>query len=178
SLDPETGKIYVPLGSASPNFNASTRQTPNYYSHHMMAINVTNGKILWATPFIGHGTVLDVSVPDTHDWDTSWGSSISRVTIDNIQKKLVIRHDKMGNVIAMDAATGEEIGWKVLAKRNNTESIPSPTGSGMIWDYGVYNYHAVDSNTLYIAATNRGLNFFTDGLSGHKIPPPRTIEQG
>jgi len=71
SLDPETGKIYIPLGSASPNFNASTRQTPNFYSNHMMAINVTNGKILWATPFIAHGTVLDVRVPDTHDWDTS-----------------------------------------------------------------------------------------------------------
>lgn len=179
SLDPETGKIYVPLGSASPNFNASTRQTPNFYSNHMMAINVTNGKILWATPFIAHGTVLDVSVPDTHDWDTSWGSSISRVILDNnTQEKLVVGHDKMGNVIAMNAVTGKEIWWKSLGKRYNTDSMPSSDGSGMIWSYGVYSYHAVDSDSLYIAATNRGLNFFTDGISGHKIAAPHTIEQG
>jgi hypothetical protein len=35
------------------------------------------------------------------DWDTSWGSTISRVT-----------HDKMGNVIAMNARTGQELWGK------------------------------------------------------------------
>ena len=29
-----------------------------------------------------------------------------------------------------------------------------------------------------LRATNRGLNFFTDGISGHKIAAPHTIEQG
>jgi outer membrane protein assembly factor BamB len=85
----------------------------------------------------------------------------------------------MGNVIAMDAATGKEIWWKTLGKQYNTNRIPLPNGSGMIWSYGVYNYHAIDNNnTLYITATNRGLNFFTDGISGHKIAAPHTIEQG
>ncbi len=179
SLDPETGLAYFPLGSASPNFNASTRQTPNLYSNHMIALNITNGKLVWATPFISHGAVLDVMVPDVHDWDTSWGSSISKVKLeDGTEKKMVIGHDKMGNVIAMDALTGEEIWWKTLGKQHRTNVIPSPNGTGMIWSYGVYNYHAVDENTLYITATNRGLNFFTDGISGHKIAPPDTIEQG
>ena len=59
SLDPETGLLYIPLGSASPNFNASTRQTPNLYSNHMVAVNITNGDLIWATPFIAYGTVLD-----------------------------------------------------------------------------------------------------------------------
>ncbi len=75
SFDPEEGILYLPLGSASPNFNASTRQTPNLYSNHMIAVNVTSGEIIWATPFIAQGTVLNhLMVPDTHDWDTSWGS--------------------------------------------------------------------------------------------------------
>jgi outer membrane protein assembly factor BamB len=144
-----------------------------------MAVNVTNGKIIWTTPFISHGTVLNVSVPDTHDWDTSWGTSVSQITTDsNQQRKLVIGHDKMGNVIAMDASTGKEIWWKELGIHYNASSIPSPNGSGTIWAYGVYNYHAVDNDTVYIPATNRGLNFFTDGISGHKVAPPHTIEQG
>ena len=48
----------------------------------------------------------------------------------------------------------------------------------MIWSNGIYNYHVVDEGTLYITATNRGLNFFTDGLSGHKEDPENSIEQG
>ena len=47
--------------------------------NHIIAVNVTNGKIIWAMPFIDYGTVLDMRVPDTHDWDTSWGSSISYI---------------------------------------------------------------------------------------------------
>lgn len=179
SFDPETGLLYIPLGSASPNFNATTRQSPNFYSNNMVCINITNGKIVWATPFIAFGTVLPVGLPDTHDWDTSWGSSISKVQLPNgTGFKIVIGHDKKGNVMAMNAATGKEIWWTTLGKEINTESLPSPNGSGMVWSYGVFNYHAVDGNTVYIPATNRGLNYFTDGISGHKISPPNTIEQG
>ena len=181
SLDPETGIVYIPLGNPSPNFNASTRQTLNLYSNHMVAVNITNGKMIWATPFIAYGTVLNVRVPDTHDWDTSWGSSISKVTFDNgTQKKVVVGHDKMGNVIAMDANTGKEIWWRTIGKQYNTNRIPLPNGSGMIWSYGVNNYHAVDNSnkTLYIAATNKGVNIFTNGISGYKIPASHTIEQG
>lgn len=179
SIDPDTGIAYIPLGSASPNFNASTRQSPNLYSNHMIAVDIREGKIIWATPFIAHGTVLNVKVPDSHDWDTSWGSSVSNVKFENgSSKRIVIGHDKMGNVIAMDASTGEEIWWTTLGRQVNTDSIPSPSGSGMIWSYGIYNYHAVDENNLYITATNRGLNFFTEGLSGHKEDPENSIEQG
>ncbi|MBA2267535.1 MAG: PQQ-binding-like beta-propeller repeat protein [Nitrosopumilus sp.] len=179
SIDVDTGIAYIPLGSASPNFNASTRQSPNLYSNHMVAVDIKEGKIIWATPFIAHGTVLNIQVPDTHDWDTSWGSSVSNVKYENgSSKKIVIGHDKMGNVIAMDALTGEEIWWKTLGKQINISSLPSPSGSGMIWSFGIYNYHAVDEDTLYITATNRGLNFFTDGLSGHKEDPENSIEQG
>ncbi|WP_458743318.1 outer membrane protein assembly factor BamB family protein [Candidatus Nitrosocosmicus sp. T] len=179
SIDADTGIAYIPLGSASPNFNASTRQSPNLYSNHMVAVDIKQAKIIWATPFIAHGTVLNLKVPDTHDWDTSWGSSVSNIKFENgSSKKIVIGHDKMGNVIAMDALTGEEIWWTTLGRQVNIDSLPSPSGSGMIWAYGVYNYHAVDDDTLYITATNRGLNFFTDGISGHKEDPENSIEQG
>jgi alcohol dehydrogenase (cytochrome c) len=179
SLDPDTGVLYMPLGSASPNFNAGTRQTPNLYSNHMVAVNITNGKLIWATPFIAHGTVLNATVPDSHDWDTSWGSSISKAALSNgTEIKIVIGHDKMGNVIAMDARTGQELWWKTLGEQYRTDVVPSPNGSGMVWSYGVYNYHAVDNSTLYISATNRRLNYFTDGISGHKTSAPNSIEQG
>jgi alcohol dehydrogenase (cytochrome c) len=179
SIDPDNRITYIPLGSASPNFNASTRQSPNLYSNHMVALNITNGTMLWATPFISQGTVLNVTVPDTHDWDTSWGSSVSSVRLqNNTEMKIVVGHDKMGNVIAMDPKSGAEIWWRTLGLQHKTDQNPQPNGSGMIWAGGVYNFHAVDNNTLFISATNRGLNFFTDGISGHKVAAHNTIEQG
>jgi alcohol dehydrogenase (cytochrome c) len=179
SLDPETGIIYIPLGNAAPYYNATTRQTPNLYSNHMVALNITNGKIIWATPFVAHGTVLDVKVPDTHDWDTSWGSSVTKVTLNNgTQKKVVVGHDKMGNVIGMDAATGKEIWWKNLGKQYRTDVIPMPNGSGIIWAFGVFTYHAVDNDTLYITATNRSLNYFTDDMGGRVVGAPDTFGLG
>ena len=179
SLDPETGIVYIPLGNAAPYYNATTRQTPNLYSNHMVALNITNGKIVWSTPFVAHGTVLDVKVPDTHDWDTSWGSSVTKITLNNgTQKKVVVGHDKMGNVIAMDATTGKEIWWKTLGQQYRTNVIPLPNGSGIIWSYGVFSYHAVDNDTLYITATNRSLDYFTDGISGHVVGAPNTFGLG
>ena len=83
-------------------------------------------------------------------------------------------------VIAMDATTGKEVWWRTIGPHYNTESIPSRNGSGMIWFYGISNYHAVDdaSKTLYISATNRGVNYFTDGIAGHKKTAPHTIQDG
>ena len=120
-------------------------------------------------------------MPDTHDWDTSWGSRISMVTYNNgTRKKLVIGHDKMGNIKAMDAATGKPIWWKTIEPKYNTKSIPSRNSSGMIWFYEISNYHAVDAagNTMYISATNRGVNYFTDVVAGHKKTAPHTYKIG
>lgn len=34
------------------------------------------------------------------------------------------------------------------------------------------------SHTLHISATNRGVNYFTDGIAGHKNTAPHTIQDG
>jgi alcohol dehydrogenase (cytochrome c) len=172
SFDPQYKILYMPLGNPTPDFNASTRLTPNLYANHMVAVNITNGKLVWAVPFIAEGTVLKVRLPDTHDWDTSWGSSVSNVRYDNgTYRKVVIGHDKMGNMIAMNAATGKELWWETMGSNYHTETIPLPKGSGPVWTYGIDAYHAVDShNSLYVTTNGRGLNFFTNGMSGHRTP--------
>jgi alcohol dehydrogenase (cytochrome c) len=84
---------------------------PNKYANHMVAVNVTNGKLVWATPFIAEGTVLkDVTLPETHDWDMGWGASVTKVSFDNgTVRKVVIGGDKMGHAMAMDALTGRPL---------------------------------------------------------------------
>jgi outer membrane protein assembly factor BamB len=179
SLDPQTRILYMPLGNPTPNYNGSTRLTANLYANHMIALNITTGKLVWATPFISERTVLNVRSLDTHDWDTSWGSSVTNVTFGNgTQKKMVIGHDKMGNIIGMDAATGKELWWRTMGKQYHADTIPQPNGSGVVWTYGIDDYHAVDNNTLYVTTNGRGLNFFTNGIVGYKTPTTNAVELG
>jgi alcohol dehydrogenase (cytochrome c) len=114
--------------------------------------------LVWATPFISEGSVLKIRLPDTHDWDTSWGSSLTNDTFGNgTQKKIVIGHDKMGNIIGMNAATGKELWWKTMGTQNHADTIPERNGSGIVWTYGIDNYHAVDNNTLYVTTNGRAV---------------------
>jgi alcohol dehydrogenase (cytochrome c) len=184
SLDPATGILYMPIGNARPQFNATTRESPNLYANHMLAVNITNGKIVWATPFIAEGTVFDdvKKIPDTHDWDTSWGSNIRKVTYENgTQKKLVIGHDKMGHVMAMDAATGNEIWWRTIGTIYRTDAQPRSNGSGEVWpgtSHGIQAYSAADNDTIYVASSSMGFNYFTKGFSGYAVPLFDSISNG
>jgi len=91
SFDADTGLLYFPTGNATPDFNATTRQGEQLFANHMLAINITNGQLVWATPFISQGTVLqNVKIPDSKDHDTSWGSTISNVKFDNGALKKVV----------------------------------------------------------------------------------------
>jgi alcohol dehydrogenase (cytochrome c) len=184
SLDPETGALYIPVGNARPQFNATTRQGSNLYANHMMAIDITKGKMLWATPFIAKGTVFDdiKRLPDTHDWDTSWGSNVVKVKLGTgPEKKAVIGHDKMGHVMAMDAGTGEPLWWRTIGTIHRTDAIPTPNGSGEVWPgthHGIEAYSAADNKTVYVASSSMGFDYFTQGLGGYVVPVFKSIGNG
>ncbi len=186
SFDPQTGTLYIPVGNASPDFNADGRPAPNKYVNHVIAIDIKTGKLRWATPFIEQGTVLkNVKIPDTHDYDTSWGTTLSTVKLSNgTEMKIVIGTDKRGDIIAMNAKDGSPIWWKTLGTVYNDMAIPRVNGSGEVWpgtQYGVEDYHAVDQNTGYFATSSMGFNFFVNATNpdlGRLIPAINSIPNG
>lgn len=182
AFDLETGIIYTTTGNATPDFNATSRMMPNWYTNSIMAVNITNGEMLWATPLIEYETVFDVELPDTHDWDASWAATISKVRYDNgTERKIVIGTDKLGNVLAVDAQKGEALWWHTLGTTYRTWAEPTPQGSGEVWpgtQYGVEAYHAVDNDTAYFATSSMGVEYFVDGLAGHVEPAFDSIENG
>jgi alcohol dehydrogenase (cytochrome c) len=135
AVDQNKGIIYLPVGNPSPDFNASTRNDNTSYTNCMIAVNITNGHIIWSTPFIQVGTVLNVTLPDTHDWDISWGSQF----ITSGTNKLVIGHDKYGDVMAMNATNGKPLWWI------NLHSLYNGTVHTIF-----NNYCAHDNHTIYI----------------------------
>lgn len=186
AFDPQTGLIYMPAGNPTPDFNATTwKGMPTKYANHMLAVDITNGKLKWATPFISFGTQLkDVTIPDTHDWDASWGASVSTVTYDNgTERKVVVGQDKMGHVVAMDALTGSILWSRTLGTTYRTEVAPKLEGSGPVWPgtgQGAESYHAIDSknSTAYFATSSMGYNFFVNGTEGWLVPEFNAIKNG
>lgn len=155
SIDQTKGIIYLPAGNPSPDYSAATRPGNTSYTNCMLAVNITNGHIIWATPFIQVGTVLNVQLPDIHDHDISWGSELVTVS----SSKLVIGHDKFGDVMAMNANTGKPLWWL------NLHSIDGATPTDSIFNY----YSAADSNTLYVQSrptTGAGTIIALDLLTG------------
>jgi len=181
SIDAEKGIVYFPCGNPAPDFDASTRPGETLYADHVIAVNISTGKILWATPFLAAGTVLNATVPDTHDWDTSWGTNLVTLDFGKGLQKMVIGHDKRGDIIAMDAATGKPIWWKNVAVLYRTNVSPMPNGSGAIWPGtadGIEAYSAYDNSSVYVAVSNRGMNFFSEPKEGHAEPAFDSMTNG
>lgn len=184
AIDVDKGVAYLPVGNPSPDFTSETRPGPNLYANHIIAVNLTDGEIIWATPFVAENTSFNISavIPDVHDWDTTWGTNLVSVDMGNGPQKVVIGHDKLGDIAALDADTGEVLWWRNVAVNYRTNVSPAPNGSGEIWpggDEGIEAYSAVDKNNVYAAVSNMGFNFFSGpGTEGHLEPVFDAIENG
>lgn len=182
AVDMESGIAYLPCGNPAPDFDASTRPGDNKYANNLIAVNISDGKVLWATPFIGAGTVLNVTLPDTHDWDTAWGSNLLTVDFGKGPEKVVIGHNKRGDIMAMNASTGKPIWWRNIAVLQN-ENIPaSPNGTNGTWPgsgCGIEDYTAFDDSTVYAAVSNQGMVFYGGaGVQGRSLVDFESMPNG
>jgi len=181
AIDTEKGIVYLPCGNPAPDFNVSSRPGETPYANHVIAVKISSGKILWATPFIAAGTVLNATIPDTHDWDTCWGTNLVIINSSNSSEKIVIGHNKRGDVMAMNANTGKPIWWRNVAILYR-ENVPAmPNGSGPVWPSpsgGIMAYSAFDEKNVYVAVTNQGMNFFSKPGEGHVEPAFESMKNG
>ncbi len=180
AIDMDKGIVYLPVGNAAPDFDASSRPGYNNYSSNVIALDIATGKILWATPFVAKGTVFNVTTPDTHDWDTAWGTMLVTADMGNGSQKVVIGHDKRGDIAALDADTGKVLWWRNIAHLYRSEVPPMPNGSGPVWPgpgAGIEDFTAADNDTIYAAVSNQGMIYFT-GPDETVIPDFKTMTNG
>ncbi len=193
SVDTDKGVIYLPVGNPSPDFQPALRvPEPNKYSNSVTAVDITTGKILWSTPFIEQGTVLTgLTLPDGHDYDTAWGTNLMTVNAGNGPEKIVIGHNKRGDVMALHAATGNPI-WNVnVVYTQNTDQNPSPNGTDVVWPgpgAGVEAFTADDGTFVYVAGSSTPVKYdsqqpdFLKGtgslLEGGAVPVFDAIDNG
>ncbi|MRI01130.1 PQQ-binding-like beta-propeller repeat protein [Kriegella sp. EG-1] len=112
AVDEKTGIIYVPTGSAAPDFYGGIRKGSNLYSNSLLALNAQTGEYIWHFQMTHHDL-----------WDRDPPAPPNLLIVERDGKKIpaVAQVTKQGFVYLFDRATGEPL--------FDVEELPMPTST-------------------------------------------------
>jgi quinoprotein glucose dehydrogenase len=98
--DPERDLIFLPVGSASPDFWGGERKGDNLYSSSIVALNVKSGKVVWHFQHIHH---------DIWDYDTPSPPMLIDINHKGKQIPALVQNTKQGFSFVLNRETGEPV---------------------------------------------------------------------
>jgi len=96
AADPDRDMVFVPTGSASPDFYGGERLGNNGYANSVVALRASTGKVLWAFQVVHHDL-----------WDYDVASQPALVTWKGIPAVAVTT--KIGHFFVLDRVTGKSL---------------------------------------------------------------------
>jgi outer membrane protein assembly factor BamB len=162
AVNNKTGVIYFSTGHPSDGYEAALRPGPNLYTDCLIALNTTDGKMLWYYQMTSH---------DITEHEGGWSVTLANVTINGANTQVVIQGSKNDYVYVINAATGKPVYAAIQVgapPRNNWNdgltSTANLTASQALFgnnqricpgtDGGVEMAPAVAGNTLYVVSQN------------------------
>ncbi|MBI1197596.1 MAG: PQQ-binding-like beta-propeller repeat protein [Phenylobacterium sp.] len=100
SADPARHLVFVPTGSASPDYYGGLRPGDDRWSNSVVALDVRTGKLAWGFQLVHH---------DLWDYDTAAAPLATTLTLDGRETPVVIAGNKTGMVYALDPASGAPV---------------------------------------------------------------------
>jgi quinoprotein glucose dehydrogenase len=100
SVDPETGTVYLPVSSPSPNFWGGNRKEPLPYVTSVTALNAEDGKVVWSRQLVHH---------DIWDYDTNSAPTLVDIRKDGQTIPALVQSTKQGFLFVLNRRTGEPI---------------------------------------------------------------------
>lgn len=100
SVDTEEGILYVPTGSAAPDFWGGDRLGANLFANTLLALDARTGKRIWHFQFVHH---------DLLDRDLPAPPNLITVTRNGEKIKAISQTTKQGYVYVFDRYTGEPL---------------------------------------------------------------------
>lgn len=100
SVDPARRLVFVPTGSATPDYYGGLRPGDNRYANSIVALDGDTGRVVWARQLVHH---------DVWDYDTPAQPSL--VDIDRGGRRIpaLVQPTKQGFVFVLDRRTGEPL---------------------------------------------------------------------
>ncbi|MEA2941057.1 MAG: quinoprotein glucose dehydrogenase [Bradyrhizobium sp.] len=103
SADEERGLVFLPTGSASPDFWGGRRPGNNEHANSVVALRAETGELAWSFQTVHH---------DLWDYDVPAQPTLARVDTGNGMRDVVIQPTKQGFVFVLDRDTGKPV-WPV-----------------------------------------------------------------
>jgi len=100
AADPELGFVYVPTGSASPDFYGGEREGDNLYANSLVALRAESGEVAWHQQLVHH----DV-------WDYDLAAQPTLVDLEHAGRVIpaVLQGTKTGHIFSFDRRNGEPV---------------------------------------------------------------------
>lgn len=100
SLDEERGVVYIPTGTASPDFYGGTRNGSNLFANSIIALDASTGKYIWHYQVVHHDL-----------WDRDLPAAPNLVTVNHNGKKIdaLAQITKQGYVYLLDRTNGKPV---------------------------------------------------------------------
>lgn len=100
AADTELGLVYVPTGSASPDFYGGERQGDNLYANSLVALDAATGRLVWYRQLVHH---------DVWDYDLASQPTLVDLQHDGMVVPAVLQGTKTGFIFSFDRRNGEAI---------------------------------------------------------------------
>jgi quinoprotein glucose dehydrogenase len=100
SVDPARGLLFVPTGSASPDFYGGERLGSNRYANSLVALDAATGKMVWHQQLVHH---------DLWDYDVGAQPVLVDLVREGRSISAVVQATKMGLVFVFDRETGAPV---------------------------------------------------------------------
>jgi len=100
SADPERDLVFVPTGSAAPDFYGGERPGDDRHANSIVALRASTGEVVWDFQVVHH---------DVWDYDIPAQPTLTTVTRDGADVPAVVVATKMGFLYVLDRETGEPL---------------------------------------------------------------------
>ena len=97
AADPERGLVFVPTGSAAPDYYGALRLGDNRYANSIVALRAATGELAWAFQTVHH---------DLWDYDNASPPALVTLTRHDRPAPVVLQATKTGMLFVLDRETG------------------------------------------------------------------------
>lgn len=119
SVDPARHLVFVPTGSASPDFFGGQRPGDNRWANSIVALDGDTGKLVWGYQLVHH---------DLWDYDLASQPSLVQLKHDGQVIPALIQPTKMGMLFTFNRATGKPV-FPIVEKPVPQGGVPGETPS-------------------------------------------------
>jgi quinoprotein glucose dehydrogenase len=100
SADPERNLVYVPTGSASPDYYGGLRPGENRWANSVVALKPRTGELVWGFQLVHH---------DLWDYDTAAAPLLTSLTLNGKRTPVLIAGNKTAMLYVLDPSTGKPV---------------------------------------------------------------------